>query len=352
MPFIKKEYKKFEKKVYKQFVLGGDIGGTNTNLGIFGVKNNNPSILLSFHFKTKELRSLEFAINKVLKYAKREYGIRIKKACLSIAGVISADGNSAAMTNAKWKINKKILKKKTGLDYSLANDFEAIGYGINMLDNSRISTLKKAPMAKTAPIAIIGAGTGLGKTILMYDKHINLHIPMKSEGGLCDFPAQTSEEVELVNFAKKSKKIKASLSYEEVLSGRGIDIIYRFLRENGKFKETVYTKEINHAKDKSALISKYRKLDNTCRQTYQIFKKNYAKFARNCALDSLSFGGLYIAGGIASRNEDIFDREFVRIFEEHHKLSPVLRKVPIYLIKDYNAGLLGAGFIAAKFAAK
>jgi len=344
MVFIKKEHKKFSKNSYKYYVLGGDIGGTNTNLGVFGVKNKKPILLLSFHFKSKGLKSLDFAIKEVLK----QVNIKIKKACLSIAGVISSDGNSALMTNIRWVISKNALKKKTGLDYILSNDFEAVGYGINLLQKNSVKTIKKAAKVKKAPIVAIGAGTGLGKTILRFDDSVNSYVPMRSEGGLSDFPAQTPEEIELVNFVRKSKGIKASLSNEEVLSGRGLEIIYRLLRKKRTFKETKYTKEIAQAKDKPILISKYRKLDNACKQTYHIFKKNYAKFARNCALDALPYGGVYIAGGIASRNIDIFDREFVKIFEQHHRLSHVLRKIPIFLIKDYNVGMLGAGFIAAK----
>ena len=79
-----------------------------------------------------------------------------------------------------------------------------------------------------------------------------------------------------------------------------------------------------------------------------MFKALYAKFAKNCALDAVSFGGVYIAGGIAQKNSDIFDGQFIRIFENSEKMQEVLKKIPIYLIKNYKVGLLGAGFVCGK----
>ena len=139
------------------------------------------------------------------------------------------------------------------------------------------------------------------------------------------------------------------VSNGDVLSGEGLENIYAFLRRGKRFEETVFTKEIDKSKNKPELISKYRKVDKTCKETFGIFKIAYAKFAKNMALDALALGGVYIAGGIAPKNTDIFDREFIKIFEESHKMRHVLRKIPVYLITNCDVGLLGAGFAGAKF---
>ena len=70
------------------------------------------------------------------------------------------------------------------------------------------------------------------------------------------------------------------------------------------------------------------------------------RFAKNFAIDSLAFGGVYIAGGIAPKNRGIFDKGFVRIFENNYKLPHVLRKIPVYLVLNSDVGLLGAGSMA------
>lgn len=350
MPFIKKEYKNFRRKKYNSFILGGDIGGTNTNLGVFGIKNQHPELILSFHFRSRELKGLHYAVNETLDYLKKNYNIKIAKSCFAVAGILSPDKEFAKITNAKWNANKKILLKKMKLKKILfINDFEAIGYGINMLDKNDIAVIKKAKGMPKAPIVAIGAGTGLGKTTLVYNEHYKSYMPMPSEAGHSDFPAQNQDEMDLINFIKKSKNIRQSISYEQVLSGQGLENIYFYLRKIQRFKETKCTKEVDKSKDKPKLISKYRKADKTCRAVFEIFKIIYARFAKNFAIDSLALGGVYIAGGIAPRNSDIFDSNFIKEFENNYKHADFLRKIPVYLILNYNAGMLGAGFACVKF---
>jgi len=231
MNYVKKEHKKLNKNSYRSFILAGDIGGTNCNLGVFGVKNSHPSLLVSFHFKSWELRALHDAVNEALAYSKDNYKINITKACFAVAGVLSANGDYAQITNAKWDASRKILLKKTNLKkIALINDFEAVGYGINTLAKKDVMAIKKAKPTPKAPILVIGAGTGLGKTTLVYDRHQKAYKPIPSEAGHSDFAAQSKLDFELVDFIRKRKKAK-SVSYEQVLSGQGLSNIYLFLRK-------------------------------------------------------------------------------------------------------------------------
>ena len=349
MFFVKKEYGKFSKKSYGSFILAGDIGGTNTNLGIFGIKDKFPALLLSFHFKSKEIKGLSQPIGEVLEYAKNNGNTKITKACFAVAGVLSNKKDYVKVTNAKWDVSKSALLRKTKLkNIILINDFEAVGYGINMLKQKDIVAIKKAGKIPKAPVVVVGAGTGLGKTTLIYDEHCKSYEPLPSEAGHGDFPAQTQIEFGLVNFIKKQRKTRQSISYEDVLSGKGLRNIYSFLRKSGKFKETKITNLIDKSENQPELMSKYRKADKTCAAVFEIFKNAYAGFARNLALDALAFGGVYIAGGIAPRNMGIFDGKFVKAFEQNHKHADVLKKIPVCLILNYNAGLLGAGFAGFK----
>lgn len=351
MRFIKQEHEKFNQKDYNSFILGADIGGTNTTLGVFGVQNNFPTLLISFHFKTNKLKSLHYAVNDVLFYIKKSFGISITKACFGVAGVVSYKRDSAIVTNAGLSMGKKLILGKTKLKNALIiNDFEAVGYGINIFDKKDISIIKKAQKIPKAPIIVIGAGTGLGKATLVYDEHSKFYIPLPSEAGHSDFSAQSQLEFELAAFIKKHKNIKENVSYEHVISGKGLENIYLFLRKSRKFRETIAAKEIDKSNNKPELISKYRKTDKLCKEAFEIFKNAYAKFARNSALDALPWGGVYIAGGIAPKNKDIFDNNFIKVFQQSHKMTKVLKKIPIYLISaHHNPGLLGAGFAGAKF---
>ena len=195
--------------------------------------------------------------------------------------------------------------------------------------------------------AIIGAGTGLGKSILTYDDHFDAYIPIPSEGGHSDLPIENDFEFQLVEFVKKLRGISQPLSYEEVLSGRGLESIYLFLRNSNRFKETQYTQEIDNSMDKTPLISKNRKLDETCKEVFRLFTRFYARCAKNFVLDTLSRGGLYIAGGIAAKNLDIFStEEFINEFENAFNRSDLLKEIPINVITNYNVSLYGACYAA------
>ena len=324
----------FEK--YNSLVLAMDIGGTNTKMGILNVKKNKLKIIKLSCLKTSQIRDLGQTINKFI--ASNPIG-KIKSACLAVAGIVSE--KSAVMTNSTLRIDKRRIIKKTGIkNIRLVNDFEALGYAINILSKKDIKIIKKGAAAKKAPVVVIGAGTGLGKSTVIYDRNLGFYRPLPSEAGHMDFAAESRDELELADFVKTG----GNAYYEQLLSGNGLVNIYLFLKD--KNKGTKYTKEIEKSL-KPELISKYRKKDKTCRLAFDTFKRIYARFAKNCALDSLAYSGIYIAGGIAKKNQDIFDKEFARVFEGSHKFRYFLSKMPIYLIINENAGLLGAGFAAS-----
>ena len=354
MEYIKKEHWDFNKKSYGSFILGGDVGGTNTTLGIFGVKNSikkkSPELLVSFHFKSKRLRDLYSAIKEVMDYMLANYKIKIGMCSLGIAGALSYKKDYVRLTNANLDFSKKISLKKLGLKkVVIMNDFEAVGYGINALGKNDICIIKHGKKIPKAPVLVIGAGTGLGKSLLIYNEGYGFYIPLHSEAHHSDFAAQNSFEMELANFIKKYRNIKQNVSNGDILSGHGLAGIYMFLRHKRRHSETKFTREIGKSDAKAELISQYRKSDRTCKEAFEIFKSAYARAAKNFALDGMALGGIYIAGGIAPKNREIFDKEFVRIFECNHKMADILREIPIYLILNCNVGLLGAGFAGCRF---
>ena len=344
----KKEHKNFQKGDFKDYILAGDIGGTNTSLGLFGLRKSKPTLLVSFRFKSQKLKGLHEAVNQSLYNILNDYKIKVTKGSFAVAGVIDPTRQSARITHVKWNVDVKSLKKATKLKrIFLLNDFEAIGHSINILDPHDYLAIRKTKKINFAPKVVIGAGTGLGKCTLLFDPRKKSYVPVQSEAGHAEFSAQTQEEFDLVTYLKKKNRVK-SVVFEEVLSGYGIANIYSFLRHKKYFPPTKYTKKVDIAGNKQEIISSYRKIDATCRKTFEIFRNNYAKFARNTVLDSIALGGIYIAGGIAPKNKDIFDREFLRIFEDSTKMKAILKKTPVYLIENYDVGMIGAAFVGVK----
>jgi glucokinase len=55
---------------------------------------------------------------------------------------------------------------------------------------------------------------------------------------------------------------------------------------------------------------------------------------------------MYLAGGIVTKNEALFfeDNLFMNNFEQNYNdnIKPLLKKIPVYIIKDYSISLYGA----------
>jgi len=333
-------------KKFPFYIMGLDVGGTNTNIAVAGVKDiKNMKILFSLDFKTQELNSLTPAVNETLDYAYREYNIIVKHACIGAAGVVSSSNDYVDLTHVKWNISSKTLVKETPLEkVFIINDFQAVGYGINLLDLEKdvfkVRTCNRKTSEETK--AVIGAGTGLGKCILVYNKKCNMFIPLPSEGGHSDFPVQNNYEMMLVEFIKKIRKNSKPVNYEELISGRGIENIYLFLRDKKEFPESKYTEEIDHSNDKTPLISKYRNVDETCKEVFRLFTKFYGRCVKNFILETMATGGLYIGGGIAAKNKEIFSsNEFFEEFENTYQRSTLIKNIPVYVILNYKISLYG-----------
>jgi len=340
----------FNKNNFSDFVLGVDLGGTFTKICIAGIKESKPHMLFVYDFKTKKLDSLNPAISQVLNHAKEKFDIEIDNACIGAAGVISKEKNFADLTNVSWNIDlREIINQRSLKKAFIINDFEALGYGINLLDENdtlNITLGNKADEFRL-PKAIIGAGTGLGKSILYFNEKINGYVPLPSEGGHSDLPAYNDFELKFVEFIKKSKKISEPVCYEEVLSGRGLVNIYNFLKSQNISEKNFVSNEIKKSIDKPAIISKYKNIDEICKKTFELFTRFYGRCAKNFVLDSMATGGLYIAGGIALKNKDIFSSDiFLEEFISADQRSDILKQIPIYVITNPYAGLYGVCFAA------
>ena len=175
------------------------------------------------------------------------------------------------------------------------NDFDLIGYGVNFLDRSDFLEMPPRKVSKPrrshSNRATVGAGTVLGKSILIYDKGLGLYAPHPSEGGHSDFPATMPWERELIDFMQDLEKGRRAISYEDLLSGKGLERIYRFLRRKESLPESYFTRQIDATEEEALLLSQYVDQDETCKEAFRLFLELYAKCARNFALDTLALGG-------------------------------------------------------------
>ncbi|MEX0939871.1 MAG: glucokinase [Candidatus Babeliales bacterium] len=327
-----------------QFVLAGDIGGTNSNFGVCQIEKNKINLLLSIHIKSKEITDFPLIVNQVIHHLKSNYEIHISRACFAAAGVVSEDNLYSKPTNLPFIIDAREIIARTDLEYAIIiNDFEAVGYGVDYISPESLITINEGSSYDHANRAIIGAGTGLGKGVLGWNDYSKKYIPIPSEGGHADFPVYTQQEFDLMSFIKNNIDPNFPVSWENVLSGGGIIRLYNYLGTKNQYQETEYTRKIKESGANPDQIFKYWQEDQRSAETYNCYSRFYARCAKNFALESLALNGLYIAGGIAAKNLPLFQRpEFMAEFINCKKQQGVLENIPVKVIADYNVSLFGA----------
>ena len=348
------------KSDYESFIIVADVGGTHTTIAIAGIRNSTSfDIILKHIYPTKDITAFETVLNDTLQKAKEEYDIEISKACIGAAGPVLGNREYVKLTNADLEINTSEILNRTMLNkIILLNDFEVIGYSLDLLDlNEDVMKLPHLEEdlkenSTTSNFAVMGAGTGLGMCITPYDAEKQLHIPFPSEGGHIEFAPNNRLEMKLAKFIKKrgyQKDLHPDM--ESVVSGKGIETIYDFLMSLQLFK-TKITKQISllEEDEKLAEIEANYERDKTCKKTIDMFITFYARAAKNLALMSKCYGGLFIAGNISLKNiEFLKDRKFMQEFEEHNKRPDILKKIPVYVIINRDVSLYGCCNAAINF---
>ena len=352
----------FRKGDYERFVIVGDVGGEHTYLAVMGIKSNmSYAIIFKRTFFTKDIPKIYEIINDSLACAYKDYGIEIGREVLAAAGPVSRKRGYIKLTNINLEVNaQEILNHSMMHKVILLNDFEAIGYGLDTLDmNKDVMLLEHVGEDFTTPkdlsntFAVLGAGNGLGMSIAYVEKTKHIHVPLPSEGGHMNFAPQSMLEFELLQYLKDSVLTRkhAHPELERVLCGKGLVNIYNFLRSKKLYEETSATKHIDALTGNEKLTAIESNInDITCKKTMELFMTFYARAARNLALISECYSGLFIvAGRMIIYSEYFTDGAFMQEFELHDQRTDVLRKIPVYLIKNPDVGLYGCCNVAVNF---
>lgn len=335
---------------YDTFILSGDIGGTNANLALVGEKAGKFTIIAKFLHKSGEIDGLETPLlNFVSGIKQKSPGTVIHLCCISAAGPV--ENNYCTLTNCDWDVDGNAIEKAINIKTLIINDFLAIGYGIPTLDvNNPDQITKLATTSGTYPEprgdtkAVVGAGTGLGVGFLIRSGGKFRAHP--SEGGHSGFAAYDDITRGLKEYV--TNKYSAPPGTEPFVSGQGITNIFNYYRDkkNMEIKGVLSEIDTTPDDDKPALISKYAGENNVCREIMQLFISMYGRFAGSLSVIFLPFSGMYLAGGIVTKNEFLFTEGnlFMKNFEQNYNpnIQPLLKKIPVYIIKDYSISLYGA----------
>ena len=324
----------------QKILLTADIGGTNTTFGIFEPTPTGLELLLTLHLASNTITNFPHIIKSVQQHLQEKYNAPIIHACFAVAGPINENKTTSQLTNLPWNIDTLAIESLTHIKPLLLNDFEAIGYGIDALPPEDILIIKDSQPLPKHPRAILGAGTDLGKSMLIWNNQKQHYFPLASEGGHATLAIEQPDEFLLLQSLQTHYQ-NSQVTWGDVLSGRGIHALYLSL--NTHYPASDIRTTITNSPNPPAQITKHHLTDPQCTHTLQLFTRFYARAARTLALDSLAFGGIYIAGGIAAKHPEIFTRyNFTQEFHNSKKMSHLLKQIPLFLITNYHAGLYGA----------
>ncbi len=327
-------------------ILAGDIGGTSTRLAFCEAKNGRPLPIIEKIYKSQKHAGLgEIAADFVA-----QHQLKIERACFGIAGPVR---NGRVKTpNLPWVVDAQALSAELSVPkVKLINDLEANAYGIAALEPADFVTLHEGAKNAQGNWAVISVGTGLGEAGLYWDGKD--HLPFACEGGHVDFAPRNQVEAELLFYLIKrfSGEWFSHVSYERVLSGPGLRLIYEFLRDTKKREEPAWLTEAMRKGDPSAAISEagLKGKCPTCVEALDMFVSFYGAEAGNLALKMMATGGVFIGGGIAPRIlKKLQSPAFMSAFKTKGRMrEQLLEAMPVRVILNEKTALLGAARCAA-----
>jgi len=309
-------------------IFTADIGGTNSRFGHFTV-NENDCLLLdeATWLKTTDADSFPHLLDNLNRSGFSLLPEVADMVVFAVAGPVE-EGIRSRPPFIAWDIDLSMVQEKVGLRKCLLiNDFVAQAFACCSASGKRAKVILTGRAMAGAPVAVIGAGTGLGKALLIQAEQ-GSYRAIPSEGGHTNFPFVTEREYAYQEFLLR-KYHEQYVTGNTVVSGRGLSCLHHFLTGRKKNPAEV-AQEFSLYPETLAWAAKF-----------------YGRACRNYVLETLARGGLYVAGGLAAKAPEMLEhREFEKEFRSSDTMAHILEQVPVSLISDENSGLWGAAVLA------
>jgi glucokinase len=328
-------------------ILAADIGGTNARLALFDAPGARDTTATTRHRRTPRVVATYRtdaweSVPALLLEFLRTHAAQPTRACVAVAGPVR-NGRADAV-NLPWPVDAAQIARALELpSVALVNDLAANARGVAALSPDKLRAINAGDPGAAGNRAVISAGTGLGEAGLVWSCD-RFHV-VAGEGGHSDFAPRNETEIELLRYLMTDY---GHVSYERICSGLGLVNIYRFLRDRGT-RASWFAAEA--PTPSAAAIAAEAKADPLClsAKALELFASIYGARAGNVALAFMATGGVYLGGGIAPKVADALEAGgFMRAFTAKGRFSALLSRIPVYVILDDQAALLGAAELAAE----
>jgi glucokinase len=318
-------------------IIAGDIGGTKCHLAAFEQRGADLHLVTRGRYATGEYSSFNEVLTKFCEDLRAQTpSMHIRAAGFGVPGTV-VDGRLFAF-NLPWVVESAGLATALDLrakDVVLLNDLVSTAFGLDKLSPDDFFPLNQGIADPRGNKAVIAAGTGLGEAVLYWDGRRHRAAP--SEGGSADFAPRDDREVRLLLSLKKDLP---RVSCEDIFSGRGFRKLHEFLDPtlvHSTFGEpaTLSASEITH-----------KAFDGSCPVCVEVLDwwiDAFGAEAGNLALRVLAYGGVFLAGGIAVKIlPKLRESSFCRSFANKGPMTEILSRIPISVILNEDAPVLGA----------
>lgn len=308
-------------------VLIADIGGTNARFALLDQAGRGAMQRV----RLDEVAGIPEAIAGFL--ASQASPRPPRAAVLAVAGPVV--GNRVRLTNRGWVVDGAEIAAALGIGLvEVVNDFAALSWSLPHLAGPDLLRLGGSAAEAGAPMAVLGAGTGLGVGAFLPPDRA-----LVTEGGHASLAAQDAREAAVIEWLRARF---GHVSAERAVSGQGIENLHRALAElaGGAVPERSAAEITTAALDRSCPI---------CREALEMFCAMLGSVAGNLALLYGARGGVFVAGGIPPRfPEFLAGSQFRARFEAKGRFTDWLRPVPAWLVLRKDAAMLGLEALARR----
>ncbi|MBB5017098.1 glucokinase [Chitinivorax tropicus] len=305
--------------------LLGDIGGTNARFAL-QFSAGGPIE----HIVTLPCEAFPTPLAAIQHYLAQAGGVTPRCGAIGIANPIT--GDLVKMTNHHWTFSIEALRQALMLDRLLfLNDFTTLAWSLPALKPEELTQVGGGTAIERAPIALLGAGTGLGVSGLV--PYPGGYAPLEGEGGHVTLPTFNDREAAIVSLIRREFP---HVSAERVLSGVGLPTLYLAIAQ----LQQVEPETLTPAQITERAISRSCPV---CAEVLSTFCAMLGTVAADLALTLGARGGVYIGGGIIPKLGDYFIQSTFRArFEQKGRFEQYLRAIPVYVIHAQYPALTGA----------